>query len=124
MDLGDTPKSVKRALNRFGLDFMKMWCVIKQADKDDHVNVNGLMPNADTIRDRIDSIVEAEQCFSLKGLAISGNTVMSLLGIRPGKTVGLILQTLLSEVIDDKIENDPEILKGRALELFGEDISK
>lgn len=124
MDLGDTPKSVKRALNRFGLDFMKMWCVIKQADKDDHVNVSGLMPNVDVIRDRIDSIVEAEQCFSLKGLAISGNEVMSLLGIKPGKTVGLILQTLLSEVIDDKIENDPEILKGRASELFGEDISK
>lgn len=124
MDLGDTSKAVKRAMNKFGVDFMKMWCVIKQADKNDHVNVNGLMPNADIIRDRIDSIVEDGQCFSLKDLAISGDTVMSLLGIRPGKTVGLILQTLLSEVIEDKIENDPEVLKGRALELFGEDISK
>jgi len=50
-------------------------------------------------------------------LKINGNDVMKILNIAPGPRVGLILNALLAEVLDDPKKNEREILFARAKEL-------
>jgi poly(A) polymerase/tRNA nucleotidyltransferase (CCA-adding enzyme) len=59
---------------------------------------------------------------SLKTLKINGEKIMEILKEKPGKKVGLILNALFEEVIDDGNKNTEEYLKERTLELnkFGE----
>ena len=58
-----------------------------------------------------DEILTAEECFTLKDLAINGKDLLAL-GIPEGKRIGEILKQLLDMVMDDEIENDKnELLK-------------
>jgi putative nucleotidyltransferase with HDIG domain len=59
---------------------------------------------------------------SLKTLKINGERIMEILNEKPGRKVGLILNALFEEVIDDGDKNKEEYLKDRAKELnkFGE----
>ena len=54
---------------------------------------------------------------SAKMLKIDGEDLMKELGIAPGPKVGLILNSLLAEVIDDPIKNTKENLIKRVHEL-------
>jgi poly(A) polymerase/tRNA nucleotidyltransferase (CCA-adding enzyme) len=47
--------------------------------------------------------------FSLKDLAVNGNDLMAI-GIRSGKTLGIILNELLETVLDDPAQNSRETL--------------
>ncbi len=53
-----------------------------------------------------------------KMLALNGTELMELLSIDPGPMVGLILNALLGEVLDDPKRNDKDYLSGRAKELY------
>ena len=50
-------------------------------------------------------------------LKVSGEDVMNELGIKPGPKVGLLLNSLLAEVIDDPIKNTRDYLQKRIHEL-------
>ena len=52
-----------------------------------------------------------------KMLKMNGTELMELLQIKPGPKVGLILNALLGEVLDDPKKNDKEYLNKRSLEL-------
>ena len=54
-------------------------------------------------------IVEKEECFSLKNLAVSGADLISA-GFEPGPEMGKILETLLEKVIEGEIPNEKEKL--------------
>jgi poly(A) polymerase/tRNA nucleotidyltransferase (CCA-adding enzyme) len=54
---------------------------------------------------------------SPKMLALKGDDIMVELGIEPGPKVGLILNSLLAEVLDDPTRNTKEYLKKRIHEL-------
>lgn len=54
---------------------------------------------------------------SLKTLKINGEKIMNILNERPGRKIGLILNALFEEVIDDATKNNEEYLKTRTLEL-------
>ena len=61
------------------------------------------------LAERVDKILAAEQALSLKDLAVSGRDLMRA-GIRPGKTMGIILAELLETVLDDPEQNTREKL--------------
>lgn len=52
-----------------------------------------------------------------KMLKINGTQLMELLKIKPGPRVGMILNALLGEVLDDPSKNDGQYLNRRSLEL-------
>jgi poly(A) polymerase/tRNA nucleotidyltransferase (CCA-adding enzyme) len=52
-----------------------------------------------------------------KMIALKGDELMKLLGIEPGPRVGLILNAMLGEVLEDPKKNDHDYLAGRAKEL-------
>ena len=123
MEVSCTKKSVKRALNKHGVDFMYDWFILKQADMDDHIypeqNIHYML-NIDGIQEIMQGLLLEEACFSLKDLAIGGGDIMKHLGIKPGKHIGFILNTLLEEVIDEEIVNDTGILLNRASEIYSD----
>lgn len=123
MEVASTKASVKRALNKHGVDFMYDWFILKQADMDDHIYPNKnchYIIDISGIEARIQQILDEQSCFSLKDLAIGGKDIMTKLGVKPGKHIGIILNTLLEEVIDEKISNESEVLLNKAVEIYNE----
>ena len=62
----------------------------------------------------LDEIIENNECYSLKQLAVNGDDLITV-GIPQGEMVGRILKELLNAVIEDKIENDREQLLQAAI---------
>ncbi len=61
--------------------------------------------------------IESEAaCFKISDLEIDGKELADI-GIPPSPEMGRILETLLEEVMEEKIENTKEALKNRALQL-------
>jgi hypothetical protein len=58
---------------------------------------------------RIEKILEAGRAFSLKDIAVSGKDLIEM-GIKPGKTLGVILNELLETVLDDPAHNNRDDL--------------
>lgn len=118
--IADTKASLKRMLNKHGEDWLRDWFILKQADMDDHVYPNKSWKyymDIPKLNDTMQSILDENACFKVKDLKVNGNILMKELNIKPGKQIGIILNTLLNEVIDEKISNDYDILIARALEL-------
>jgi tRNA nucleotidyltransferase (CCA-adding enzyme) len=122
MFISNTKRSVKRALNKHGLDFLNDWFILKQADIDDHI----ILPNtewADMVtytKDWVQKILADNECFSIKKLKINGNDIMKEFNLRPGKQIGFVLNKLLNMVIDEQIENEKsELLKASRQVLDG-----
>lgn len=61
---------------------------------------------------------------SLKTLKINGEKIMEILDEKPGKKIGLILNALFEEVIENASKNTEEYLKNRTLELNNLDIKE
>lgn len=110
-----TPKTVKRWLNKIGEHRFSQLLDIRMADI--HAHAEG------TQESRIDrcialgvimsEILEKEQCFSMKDLAIKGKDILSL-GVPEGKLVGEILRHILDMVINGELENCIEVQMSEA----------
>ena len=112
-----TEKSVRRMLQKLGLERMNMLLELKSADNLAQApEYHGRLKQYDNIRGIIDKIIADDGCFTLKKLAVNGQDVMAL-GVPAGKGVGRILGVLLDAVIDGETKNEKEALleKARAL---------
>lgn len=101
-------KYVKRWLNKIGEIQLRRLLDVRRAD------IKGQKQNYD--RERVEEIDEFERiinkvvqedesCFTLKKLAVNGNDIKEILGIREGREIGEWLNRILSQVIDGTIEN-------------------
>ncbi|MDR1106390.1 MAG: polynucleotide adenylyltransferase, partial [Treponema sp.] len=68
------------------------------------------------LAERVDRALAERKALSLKDLAVSGKDLMEA-GIRPGKTMGIILKERLETVIDDPESNSRERLLAIAANL-------
>ena len=59
-------------------------------------------------RNTINEILDEQECFSIKDLAINGNDLIKM-GYT-GKKIGIILNNVLEMVINEKIENSSEAI--------------
>lgn len=119
MEFEATENAVKRKLNKFGEDFLRDWIVIKTADRDDHIFPCGKenakwYPKTELIEETLNEVIEKNNCFSIKDLAVNGNDLMQELGLKPGKDIGIMLDNLLDDVIENEVENDRESLLKKA----------
>lgn len=71
------------------------------------------------IKQMIEEILDQEQCFSRKDLAVNGSDVIAA-GIKPGTAVGTVLSQLLEAVIEGECENEREALLQRLKNLHNE----
>lgn len=110
------PKKIKRILNKLGPENGKRLIAVQKADN--------LAQNPEQVRNGLQSIIESEkimdriiaenQVFSLAQLEISGKDLIAM-GVKPGPDIGRILQQILDDVIDCKIENVKDALCSEVL---------
>lgn len=106
------PRAVKRALARLGGDaeLFAALCNIKRADAMSQApECIGRVELANDLEQVLHEVLEQDQVFSLKQLAIKGGDILSL-GVEPGPVVGDTLAACLDAVIDERIPNDRERL--------------
>ena len=110
----DTPiepdsKTVKKKLQKYGEEIFFDLIKLQRADN------MGLSPEFlyrqetyDKLEEIARQVIEENQCFSLKDLAVGGRDMISL-GLK-GKDIGTALDELLKAVIEEKCNNDKESL--------------
>lgn len=115
-DVGEVTESgVRRLLRRVGKENIKELLQLRISERK-----GSGVPKAQPYRLRhLKYMLEkvAADPISSEMLAIDGNDVMKILDIEPGPKVGLYLEALLQEVLDDPEKNNKEYLKNRLPEL-------
>ena len=118
---------LKKWMNRYTPEMLLEILHIKRADNLATGNMSEeLAEKFDRIESEIRAIIDEQQCFSLKDLAVDGRDIMDIYeskckgssGALEGRRIGEILETLLDEVIDGKLPNEKEALTARAAELL------
>jgi hypothetical protein len=101
--------AVRRFVIRVGADNLENIYRLRRADAYATAGVETdpmlLLPLAE----RADRIIKAGSAFTLKDLAINGRDLMEI-GVKPGKSMGILLKQLLETVLDDPELNTREKL--------------
>ena len=91
-----TKPFVKRFLNNYGYDVLVGVCKLKEAYGHD----------VGMVVDVADDIIERNECYKISQLLVNGDDV-SALGF-DGKKIGVVLNTVLELVVEEKISNNKE----------------
>lgn len=117
------PKRVRKAMNKIGEDLFPYYLEVRTADtlaQSEYMREEKLQ-NIRDIEECYQEILEKKECVSLKDLAISGSDLIAD-GMKPGKEIGFVLNTLLEMVIENPELNEKgtllELRKAMNLELF------
>ncbi len=111
-------KAVKRVLNRFSEEFFLDLINLKKADvSGQHPDLIGRVLELDTLVRIYEDIIRENECFNLKDLVISGGDLI-LLGVVPGKQIGVILNDCLSKVISGILSNNKDMLIEYVLSIY------
>lgn len=101
---------IKRILGKIGYDLYSDLLLLMQADdmgkKPEYCNPPEFF---EEYRRIAAEIIEKEECFSLRDLAVSGSDLIAK-GIEPGPEIGKILDLLLEKVINGELPNKKEKL--------------
>lgn len=108
-----TARVVKRLLNKMGEEQLRRLLLLRRFDMHGQ---NWRIDSWDEKERRLrqmypilNAIIEENECFQLKDLAVNGRDVIEL-GFKEGKKVGTILNALLIAVIDGDVKNEKEKL--------------
>lgn len=105
----DTPKGARKFLNRVGgPQNANDLLMLRRADQEGKGTHKKRPITVDQMRGLVDEA--AQTPFTTKSLAITGQDIMQILGIRPGPQVGQILNDLLQQVMNDPSLNDKQTL--------------
>jgi poly(A) polymerase/tRNA nucleotidyltransferase (CCA-adding enzyme) len=110
-----TESSVRRLLVNVGKENVEDLLKLREADRIGSGRPKAVPYKLRHLKYIIDKV--STDPISVKMLKINGNDLMHELGIEPGPKVGLVLNSLLAEVLDDPTKNTAEYLRGRAHEL-------
>ena len=114
-------KYVKRWLNKIGEKQFRRLLQVKKADN----KAQNLELSSDRIEELskievlIDKVLQEDECFSLKDLAVNGKDLIGV-GYKSGKELGNTLNKLLQLVIDGNCPNEKEKLLQEAESLWTE----
>ncbi len=110
-------KSVKKFLTKVSFDEARLIVKVKFGDMSAHAPQYAMTKDIEKeYISLIDEIERDGECVSLKTLVVKGQDLIDL-GIPKGKIMGNILNTLLSEVVSEKLPNEKNVLLKRAEEI-------
>jgi tRNA nucleotidyltransferase (CCA-adding enzyme) len=107
-----TERALRRLIKRVGPDNIDDLIKLRRADDLAHGWGRGFEGNLDVFRARIDSLLSQAPPLTVSDLAVNGDDVMTLLGIRPGPEVGETLDRLVALVIEKPELNQKDTLLG------------
>ena len=112
-----TPKNVRRAMNRIGVDLFPYYLAVRMADvkAQSPYQRREKIENIIAMREIYQKVLIEEECVTLRQLAVSGRDLMEL-GMKPGRELGSMLSELLEYVIDDPARNNKETLRAYVIE--------
>lgn len=105
-------KYVKRWLNKIGEKQFRRLLEVRKSD------IKGQKPDYEksriekinNIKSILEDILQEQECFSLKDLAVNGNDVKKTMNLKEGKDVGYWLNEILKRVMDGELKNDRDAL--------------
>ena len=107
--------SVRRLVKNVGIENMEELLQVRQSDR-----IGSGVPKAEPYKLRhLKYLIEkvSQDPISAKALEINGNDIIKLLGIKPGRKIGWILEILLADILGNPKGNKKELLFERAKEL-------
>ena len=110
-----TESSVRRLLANVGPENIEDLIKVREADRIGSGRPKAVPYKLRHLKYVIDKV--SHDPISVKMLKVNGNELMEELGIKPGPKIGLMLNSLLAEVLDDPAKNTEERLKQRIHEL-------
>lgn len=118
MDINPAAKSIRRSILKTGEDIFPLLLEVKRADMEaqSSFSYEKKLELLQAINKAYEEVLEAEQCVSLKTLAVTGRDLMQKLNMPPGKEIGEILKQLLDYVIEEPAHNQKELLLEKAME--------
>lgn len=116
--LNDSRKNIIKFLNKFNIEFLNDYLVLRNADINAQNNIsNDRFNTLIRIKEIANDLINEDFCYKPAQLKITGADLIAL-GVPQGKQIGNILSTLMSEVLDENLENDKQSLISRAKELI------
>ena len=118
LSFNNPKKQIKRALNKYGEDIIKDLMKVKRADikaQNPAIEYSRLQ-KLDEYEKALNEVLESQEPFTIKDLAIDGKDVMRALNLKEGKLVGKALRYLLNHVLDHPEDNNKETLTKVLLE--------
>lgn len=106
-----TPRNVRRAMNRIGVNLFPYYLAVRMADvkAQSPYRRREKIENIIAMREIYQDILVNEECVTLRNLAVTGKDLMEI-GMKPGRELGNMLNELLEWVIDEPGCNKKEIL--------------
>lgn len=106
-----TPAGIRRAAFKIGKEYMELLFEVNRADTSakNPMLMKDKEDRLSAARGFYRDILKREECVNLKELRINGKDLIAA-GIKPGKTMGYILNRLLAEVLEDPPLNQKDIL--------------
>jgi hypothetical protein len=114
-------KAIRRFINKVGPDDLEELIKLRLADRKGSGKRTALPRAIKEMMRHIEEVRAKESEFKIKDLAIDGH-ILQEMGVNPGPLMGQILQQLLDDVMDGKLENEADTLRKAAAELIVEQI--
>ena len=114
-----TRAGMRRFIGRLGMPVVEQLFAVKRADQAAQSTHEQAAKKAE-LRDAallIEDLLEEPPAFTVKDLAINGRDLITM-GVKPSPALGELLERLLAEVQEDKLENAREPLLARARQLL------
>lgn len=109
---------IKKRLNRIGKEAFFELINLQRADNKAQNPVYDRTAHFDAVCEIAKRVLSEAECFSLKDLKVNGRDLMEA-GFPKGALLGKILDYLLKEVIEERLENNKECLLKVAKDRFG-----
>lgn len=119
LNITPLPVVVKRRIRKYGADFIRDVLCLMKADAAAHTS--------DSAEKRLEKInefdilfeeaIKNDSCCTVSQLAVKGGDIIGL-GVHQGRQIGEILDALLTEVIENDLPNEREILLEKAKKLI------
>ena len=110
-----TESSVRRLVANIGKENVEDLLKVREADRIGSGTPKAIPYKLRHLKFMIDKV--ARDPISPKMLKVNGNDIMMLLKIEPGPKVGMIMNALMEEVLEDPAKNSKEYLEARSKEL-------
>ncbi len=106
-----TSAGMRKAASKIGKEYMELLFEVNRADTSakNPQHTKEKFDRIATARQLYREIIDKEECVSLKELQINGKDLITI-GMKPGKKMGELLNSLLSEVLDNPSLNDRDTL--------------
>lgn len=112
-------KQARKLLHKLGEEKLRLLIELEYADvkSQNPVYTQERVSAIQSFSQKVDEVLEADACFSLRDLAVSGGDLIAL-GLPQGPEIGTALDRLLNLVMEEELPNEKEALLNTVVKMF------